>query len=430
MNSHFSRWYKPTVCARFFTPSLVILLTIAALAGWVPTANAYQFYSNATNDQGGCGQCHTGFRDNTDYISNAEATAWGLSLHNAHLDNTDIETSCDNCHGGSTPPGSPARKVNLSNSGNAKDGVNAISCSGCHGRFEDANSVAPVASGFDGTNSPGWGAGLRQQHFVANTTLKNLDATTISFTSPDTIADSASGFGIFDIGDRLQIDGAGAGTNAGNFVTVLTVDDTTITTEEMIIDTQAAGAQVILSQNTQGCASCHGDSNPANFTPAGEDTEPPWYSDTLNTSLEPDDFLNSCNPNGEEVLAGLAIGLDNDGDVLDDGADTDCIGDSDGDGVLDPNDNCPDDFNPGQEDFDGDGVGYVCDTTCPADIDFTHIFMSGDVFEILASSSVIYEGTMQSGSDIIFGAPTGELKPGTSIKTGATFLFMLPGCDP
>lgn len=37
------------------------------------------------------------------------------------------------------------------------------------------------------------------------------------------------------------------------------------------------------------------------------------------------------------------------------------FGDRDGDGVVDPSDNCPDVANPGQEDRDGDGVGDACD---------------------------------------------------------------------
>jgi hypothetical protein len=83
-------------------------------------------------------------------------------------------------------------------------------------------------------------------------TVNLLDATTISFTTPDTIGDTGSGLGIFSVGDRLRIEGAGAGTNAGKIVKVATVAAATITIEqnqfEPTLDTQAAGAQVILTQ--------------------------------------------------------------------------------------------------------------------------------------------------------------------------------------
>ncbi|MCA9545743.1 MAG: thrombospondin type 3 repeat-containing protein, partial [Myxococcales bacterium] len=42
-------------------------------------------------------------------------------------------------------------------------------------------------------------------------------------------------------------------------------------------------------------------------------------------------------------------------------ADCDIEVDTDGDGILDPNDNCPDVANPNQADFDLDGLGDACD---------------------------------------------------------------------
>ncbi|MBI5118760.1 thrombospondin type 3 repeat-containing protein, partial [Candidatus Poribacteria bacterium] len=43
--------------------------------------------------------------------------------------------------------------------------------------------------------------------------------------------------------------------------------------------------------------------------------------------------------------------------------------DSDGDGLIDGCDNCPNAVNPGQEDCDGNGIGDACDTVNPAAID-------------------------------------------------------------
>jgi hypothetical protein len=43
-------------------------------------------------------------------------------------------------------------------------------------------------------------------------------------------------------------------------------------------------------------------------------------------------------------------------------------GDTDGDDICDPVDNCPDDPNPTQDDTDGDGIGDACDV-CPNDPD-------------------------------------------------------------
>ena len=39
----------------------------------------------------------------------------------------------------------------------------------------------------------------------------------------------------------------------------------------------------------------------------------------------------------------------------------DCLNDLDSDGVCDEIDNCPEDYNPNQEDFNFDDVGDACD---------------------------------------------------------------------
>lgn len=70
------------------------------------------------------------------------------------------------------------------------------------------------------------------------------------------------------------------------------------------------------------CADCHADAVPANFTTAGENTPPTYYFTP--DSAHPLKPTNACNPNGEEDYEASPDGLDNDGDLLYDGADPDC----------------------------------------------------------------------------------------------------------
>jgi hypothetical protein len=102
---------------------------------------------------------------------------------------------------------------------------------------------------------------------------------------------------------------------------------------------------------------------------------------------------------------------------------SDCLGlvvalvelpaDSDGDGVLDGNDNCPLTPNPGQEDADGDGVGDVCDAC--------------------ASDDRTQAGCEYSGTAV---GPTGAVQPGgallftTTVRndSGQPMLTVRPDC--
>ena len=105
--------------------------------------------------------------------------------------------------------------------------------------------------------------------------------------------------------------------------------------------------------------------------------------------------------------------------------------DSDGDGISDGTDNCPNDFNPNQEDFDGDGVGYACDVNCAATMDFTHMFMSTDNFALLASQTITFGGTVPTGAIVTMDANNGvTLDPNTTVYLGGSLTLGTAGCSP
>lgn len=76
-----------------------------------------------------------------------------------------------------------------------------------------------------------------------------------------------------------------------------------------------------------------------------------------------------------------------------------CNPDSDADGIIDGDDNCPNDPNPDQLDSDNDGIGDVCDPTpfdCPADLaNGDNIIDVFDLFVLLGNW-----GTNGAGADL------------------------------
>jgi len=129
--------------AVFKTPFFVSLTAIAILMIGVSEARAYDKYSD-------CDDCHGDFRDSP-YVSPADGSNWGDSLHDVHRDEM-LNSDCNTCH---ISGDFDSVSIDSSTGGN---GLAPISCVGCHGRDEDA--------GNDGI-SGGRGAGLRQHHYTA-----------------------------------------------------------------------------------------------------------------------------------------------------------------------------------------------------------------------------------------------------------------------
>jgi len=132
------------------------------------------------------------------------------------------------------------------------------------------------------------------------------------------------------------------------------------------------------------------------------------------------DSIDNC-PNNAN--AGQA---DSDGDGLGNVCDScpnDALNDQDGDGVCGDSDNCPSDYNPGQEDSDLDGIGDVCDTVTE-----TVLLSDGFIVDIGSNPNIVsYTDVEWDSSSSYFptsGSASGEI-PITS--SGLVSLWKMEG---
>jgi hypothetical protein len=121
------------------------------------TAQAYLQYS-ISRDATNCQACHGDFQA-ADYVSLTEGADWQTSLMGMHTSDI-LDGDCTTCHAQG-----PRFPVIIGSSAGG-DGLDPISCSGCHGRAEDFDP--------DGSGSEGYGAGLRQQHWRANREINTI----------------------------------------------------------------------------------------------------------------------------------------------------------------------------------------------------------------------------------------------------------------
>jgi hypothetical protein len=117
--------------------------------------------------------------------------------------------------------------------------------------------------------------------------------------------------------------------------------------------------------------------------------------------------------------------MDTDGDGQGDACDTD----DDNDGVADANDNCPVTANPAQEEFDGDGQGDVCDDdddsdgiddsndNCPLTVNIDQADSDNDGIGDACESPPTIEEVIQELRDAVQAlADAGVLNPGQTRK--------------
>jgi hypothetical protein len=170
-------------------------------------------------------------------------------------------------------------------------------CDDCHGDF----LASPYVSLANGAN---WGDSL---HNVHRNDMLNSDCNTCHVS------------GDFD---SVSIDSS----SGGNGLAPISCMGCHGRDEDMGNDSLSGGRGAGLRQHhytagVEGCVNCHSDSNPASYTPVGEDVLPNYYANP--GTNHPQIHKDPCNADGSETFAG-AEGLDNDGDGSYDDADSDC----------------------------------------------------------------------------------------------------------
>jgi hypothetical protein len=293
--------------------TLIAVLATWSLVRWAPPVEAFPTYTcdpdvcncspaaaSSGSTDSNCAQCHTDFNQGT-YTSLADGQSYGNDLMDLHK--AILASDCDTCHG------SGRNWPVLLNSSAGGIGFDPIACVGCHGRVEDRDPT--------GCNDP------------ANATgFCSVTKSTSCSTDPECPAGESC---VLPCGD-------GAGLRQQHFNVNRTIS--------------TANGPV----STQICVTCHSDSDPANFTPAGEDTLPPHYftpdpnhpkkpTDPCNPSP---DFVEKMRGGNPPVPLGSLDGLNNDGDEdasgpLYDQFDPDCQADLCDGVVCDDGNICTDD---------------------------------------------------------------------------------------
>jgi len=172
-------------------------------------------------------------------------------------------------------------------------------CAGCHGDFRSNLYISAV----DGQV---WG----NLHNLHRSTMLSGDCDACHLASgkfPAPLAQSAGGSGL----DPIACMGCHG-----------RAEDNVVGNPEFPNGAGAGLRQHHTNADVADCLNCHEDADPANYTPVGEETLPPYYANpgTGHAAIP----TAGCNDDGSENFAGLAIGLDNDGDLLYDTDDPGC----------------------------------------------------------------------------------------------------------